>query len=312
MDTVSAKTIITKNKDTSWFGSDYNMNLYRGCCHGCIYCDSRSDCYHVEDFDRVRAKENALVIVRDDLRRKVKKGVVGSGAMSDAYNPFERTELLTRHSLELLDAFGFGVSMLTKSDLVLRDIDLYQSISEHSPVTCMVTITTADDELAKKLEPGVAASGERFQVINRLSREGLFTGVVMTPVLPFLEDTTENILNMVKLSAENGARFLYPMMGVSLRDGQRSYFYEKLEALFPGQNLALRYQKRYGSRYGCYSGKAKRLYELLAGECEKNGILYKMPDIINSYKKKYQYEQLNLFGIEIGSKTAVKKDISRD
>ena len=299
METVPAKTIITKNKDTFWFGSDYNMNLYRGCCHGCIYCDSRSDCYHVEDFDRVRAKENALMTVRDDLRRKVKKGVVGSGSMSDAYNPFERTELLTRHSLELLDAFDFGVSMLTKSDLILRDIDLYQSIAEHSPVNCMVTITTASDELSKKLEPGVPSSSERFQAVNELSKAGLFTGVVMTPVLPFLEDTRENILSMVRMSAEHGARFLYPMMGVSLRDGQRNFFYEKLDEIFPGQNLSLKYQKRYGSRYGCYSSKAKSLYELLAVECEKNGILYKMQDIIHSYKMKYQYKQLNLFGIEI-------------
>ena len=117
MDTVPAKTILTKNRDTSWFGADYNMNLYRGCPHGCIYCDSRSACYHVTDFGHVRVKENALAILRDELRRKVRTGVIGSGAMCDAYNPFERTELVTRHALELMDAFGFGISMLTKSDL---------------------------------------------------------------------------------------------------------------------------------------------------------------------------------------------------
>ena len=143
MDTVPAKTILTRNKDTSWFGSDYNMNLYRGCSHGCIYCDSRSTCYHVEDFDRVRVKENALALLRDELRRKVRTGVIGSGAMCDSYNPFERTELVTRHALELMDAFGFGVSMLTKSPLILRDTDLYQEISAHSPALCMMTITTA-------------------------------------------------------------------------------------------------------------------------------------------------------------------------
>ena len=154
MDTVPAKTILTRNKDTSWFGSDYNMNLYRGCSHGCIYCDSRSTCYHVEDFDRVCVKENALVLLRDELRRKVRTGVIGSGAMCDSYNPFERTELVTRHALELMDAFGFGASMLTKSPLILRDTDLYQEISTHSPVLCMMTITTADDGLSKKIRAG--------------------------------------------------------------------------------------------------------------------------------------------------------------
>lgn len=299
MEMIPAKTIVTRNKDTSWFGSDYNMNLYRGCSHGCIYCDSRSRCYRVENFDHVRVKENALQVVRDDLRRKVKKGVVGSGAMSDAYNPFEREELLTRHSLELLDAFGFGVSMLTKSDMILRDVDLYQSIAEHSPVNCMVTITTADDNLSGLIEPGVPVSGKRFEVVRRLAEAGLYTGVVMTPILPLLEDTKENISEMIKQAAGSGARFLYPMMGVSLRDNQRVYYYEKLEQLFPGKDLAKIYEKRYGDRYICTSRKARTLYHLLSEECEKAGILYKMEDIIHSYKKNYQYEQLNLFGIEV-------------
>ena len=119
-----AKTIVTKTKSSAWFGIDYNMNIYKGCCHGCIYCDSRSECYQIQDFDRVRAKENALLIIRDDLRRKVRKGVVGTGAMSDPYNPFEKELLLTRHGLELADAFGFGVSVATKSTLMLRDTDV--------------------------------------------------------------------------------------------------------------------------------------------------------------------------------------------
>ena len=142
MELIPAKTIITKNRDTSWFGSDYNMNLYRGCSHGCIYCDSRSSCYRVDDFEQIKAKENALQIVRDDLRRKVKKGVVGTGAMSDPYNPHEIHMELTRHSLELIAAFGFGVSMLTKSTGILRDIPIYQIIAEQAPVNCMLTITT--------------------------------------------------------------------------------------------------------------------------------------------------------------------------
>ena len=142
MQTVPAKTIVTRCKSTGWFGYAYNMNIYRGCCHGCIYCDSRSDCYRIDDFDTVRAKENALAVIRDDLRRKVRTGVVGTGAMSDPYNPFEAGELLTRHALELLNAFGFGVGIATKSDLILRDIDILQEIRTQSPVIAKLTVTT--------------------------------------------------------------------------------------------------------------------------------------------------------------------------
>lgn len=124
MKTVPAKTILQKNKTSEWFGNDYNMNLYRGCCHGCIYCDSRSECYHVEDFETVRAKENALEILRDELQRKIRSGIIGTGAMSDPYNPFEKTELLTRHALELIFAYGFGITVVTKSSLITRDIDV--------------------------------------------------------------------------------------------------------------------------------------------------------------------------------------------
>lgn len=295
MELIPAKTIVTKNKDTSWFGSDYNMNLYRGCSHGCIYCDSRSSCYRVEDFENVKAKENALLIVRDDLRRKVKKGVVGTGAMSDPYNPHEAGMELTMHSLELIGAFGFGVSMLTKSTGILRDILLYQVIAEQAPVNCMLTITTCDDALSGKLEPGVPPSSERFKAVKALADAGLFTGIVMTPVLPFLEDTKENILGMIELARESKARFIYPMFGVTLRDRQRDYFYSRLDQIFPGENLRQRYEKRYGDRYFCSSPRAGSLYALFEKECVKAGILYKMPDIIHSYKKNYRYEQLTLF-----------------
>ena len=263
MDTVPAKTILTRNKDTSWFGSDYNMNLYRGCSHGCIYCDSRSTCYHVEDFDRVCVKENALVLLRDELRRKVRTGVIGSGAMCDSYNPFERTELVTRHALELMDAFGFGASMLTKSPLILRDTDLYQEISTHSPVLCMMTITTADDGLSKKIEPGVPASSERFAAVRAMADQGLYTGVVMTPLLPFLEDTEQNIREMAKRTADTGARFLYGIMGVTIRDGQREYFYDALTKRFPGERLA--------ERYAAGPGNSGRRSQRNAGERDSSG-----------------------------------------
>lgn len=136
MEYIPVKTILSKCKSTSWFGTDYNMNIYRGCCHGCIYCDSRSECYGIDNFEQVRAKKDSLLILRDELKRKERSGVVGTGSMSDPYNPFEKGLLLTRHSLELLDAYNFGVSVVTKSVLITRDADILKDISDHSPVIC--------------------------------------------------------------------------------------------------------------------------------------------------------------------------------
>lgn len=294
MEYVSAKTIVTKTKSpSSWFGYDYNMNIYRGCCHGCIYCDSRSDCYRVTDFDQVKAKENALEIIRNDLRRKVLKGVVGTGAMSDPYNIFEKDQLLTRHALELVNAYDFGIGIATKSDLIVRDIDILQEIKEHAPVLCKITITTCDDALAGKIEPHAPSSGKRFAAVKGLADKGIYTGILFMPVLPFITDTVDNVKELVKQGKDNGARFIYPAFGVTLRDGQRHYYYEQLDKLFPG--LKEVYIKRYGNRYSCSSPHAKRLYEVFVNECEKYGVLYKMSDIIPSYKRGYDYSQLSLF-----------------
>lgn len=296
MEYIPAKTIVTKTKaPAKWFGIDYNMNIYRGCCHGCIYCDSRSDCYQVGNFDEVRAKENALRIIRDDLRRKVKSGVVGTGAMSDPYNPFERELQLTRHALELCDAFEFGAAVATKSTLLERDADILQSIAEHSPVLLKVTVTTADDELARKIEPHTAVSGERFRMIEALSRKGLYTGILLMPVLPFLEDNTENVGEIIRRAEAAGAKFIYPAFGVTLRGNQRDWYYQKLEELFPGQGLAEKYRKKYGNYYECRSPRAKELWMYLAEECGKRGIVYQMEDIISQYKRKYRVEQMSLF-----------------
>ena len=176
MELIPAKTILQKNKTTSWFGNDYNMNLYKGCCHGCIYCDSRSECYQIEDFDKVKAKENCIETLRNELRRKIRSGIIGTGAMSDPYNPFEKHERLTEKALMLIDAYEFGVSVITKSELITRDIDLYKQISEHSPVLCKMTITTANDELCRKIEPNVSPSSERFQALAKMSEAGLKNG----------------------------------------------------------------------------------------------------------------------------------------
>ena len=153
MEHIPAKRLLIRSKDTGWFGTDYTMNLYRGCCHGCIYCDSRSDCYRIEHFDQVRAKENALPLLRDELRRKIRPGIVGLGSMSDPYNPFEEELQLTRHALELLDAYQFGAAIATKSDLIARDIDVLSTMRERVPVLCKITVTTTDEALAAQLEP---------------------------------------------------------------------------------------------------------------------------------------------------------------
>lgn len=293
MNTVTAKTILQKNKSTEWFGNDYNMNLYRGCCHGCIYCDSRSECYHVEDFDTVRVKENCLQILRDELRRKIRTGVIGTGAMSDPYNPFEEKELVTRHALELIDAFEFGVTVITKSALIVRDTDIYNSIAEHSPVLCKMTITTADDSLCKLIEPKVSVSSERFEALAKMSDSGLFTGITLMPVLPFIEDTEDNILKIVRTAHECGVKIIYPAFGMTLRMNQRDHYYEKLDALFPG--LSDKYRSRYGERYNCTSPNANKLWKVFAAECEKYGILYNMKEIIRAYKLGYGDGQLSFF-----------------
>lgn len=298
MEYIPAKTIVTKTRDSGWFGIDYNMNIYKGCCHGCIYCDSRSDCYRIEEFDRVRAKENALMIIRDDLRRKVKKGVVGTGAMSDPYNPFEKELNLTRHSLELIDAFGFGISVATKSTLLFRDADILESIREHSPVLCKVTVTTVNDELAGKIEPGAPLSSERFTLISNLTSRRIFAGILLMPVLPFLEDNEENILGIVKAAHEAGARFIYAAFGMTMREGQREWYLKKLGELFPDRNLVLQYGRTYGNRYECGSPKAGNLWKCFTRECQKYGILYNMKDIICAYKRGYEEsQQLSLFDL---------------
>ncbi len=293
MEYIKAKTIVTKTKNSLWFGCDYNMNIYKGCCHGCIYCDSRSECYNVTDFDSVRAKENALEIINSELKRKIKSGVVGTGSMSDPYNPFEKELKLTRHALELLNAYNFGVAVATKSPLVARDIDIFREIKEHSPALVKMTITTADDELCRKLERNVAVSSERFKAIRQLSDNGIYCGILMMPILPFINDTKENVVEIVRLAKENGAKFIYPAFGVTLRANQREYFYERLDELFPDKKG--NYIRQFGNNYMCGSPDGKALGYALRNECDKLGLLYKMTDIVKSYRLGYGDRQLSFF-----------------
>ena len=293
MDYIAAKTIITKVKAPDWFDFDYNMNIYRGCCHGCIYCDSRSLCYQIEDFDKIRAKENALEILKKELAKKIKKGVVASGAMSDPYNPYEEKLKLTQGTLKLLNEYRFGSAIATKSSLIVRDIDILKEIQSHSPVIIMITITAADDDLSSKIEPQASLSTSRFEALKKLSENNIYCGILMMPILPFINDTKENILDIIKKAKDSGARFIYPALGMTLRSGNREYFYSKLEQLFP--DLKQKYIKQFGNQYSCASPNKSKLFELFREECSKYDITYKMKEIIKDYKEKYYFKQLSLF-----------------
>jgi len=285
--TIPAKSIIYKNSSpSSWFGLDYNMNIYRGCSHGCIYCDSRSACFQNPEFNTVKLKENALQIVRDDLRRKAKTGVVATGAMSDPYNPLEEHLKLTRNSLELINAFGFGASLTTKSALITRDIDILSDIQTHSPVIVKLSITTADDELSKQLEPGTSLTSERFNALSVLADNGIFCGVYIIPMLPFITDSTENLTKLLRMIKDAGAKFVYTYMGMTLRPGSREYFYEHLDKVLPG--IKKKYIKNFGFRKNINSPNSKKLWNLLESECAKLGLFYDMKAITHRYKAGYK------------------------
>lgn len=294
MEFIPAKTIISGYAENNvWFGNNYNMNIYKGCCHGCIYCDSRSECYRIENFDVVRAKKDALALINKELKSKKRRGVVGTGAMSDPYNPFEKEYSLTRGALELINIHGFGVSIATKSSLVTRDIDILKKIKSHSPVLIKITITTCDDELCKKIEPNVGEASKRFSAIKELSDNGIFAGILLMPVLPFLEDNEDNIMGIINLAHENGAKFIYPAFGVTLRQNQRDWYYKKLDENFSG--IKIKYLEQFKNDYECRSPKAKELWQMFKRECDKLGILYKMNDIIKAYKSGYEDKQISMF-----------------
>ena len=297
MEYISAKTIVTKTKAPSkWFGIDYNMNIYKGCCHGCIYCDSRSDCYGVDRFDQVRAKENALNTLERELRARRRTGIIHTGSMSDPYNPFEKTECLTQGALEKIARHGFGVVIATKSDLVVRDIPLLQRIQKFSPVAVHITITAAQDAVAEKVEPSAPSSSRRFEALRALSDAGITAGVLLMPVLPWITDDPANIREIVKQSALSGAKYLYNggkrMFGLTMRDRQREYFYARLDERYPG--LCARYKKTYGLDYGCNSPLAGLLWEEYVKACRENGVEYRMSQIISIIRKNYEEPQLSL------------------
>ena len=297
MEYIPTKTIISNYKDNfQWFGINYNMNIYKGCCHGCIYCDSRSNCYQIIDFDRVRVKDNSIAIVKKELKSKKKKGVVGTGAMSDPYNPFEKNLMLTRELLKLVDEYRFGISITTKSNLVVRDIDILKKIQVHSPTIVKITITTYEDCLCKKIERNVCSTSNRFKALKELSDNNIYAGVLLMPILPFINDNEENIKNIIKKAHECGARFVFSYnLGVTLRQNQREYYFKELKKIFPNEMLEKKYIETYGYTYENESKKSERLWKIFKEECEKYNLLYDMQDIINDYKNKYDETQIIWF-----------------
>ncbi|MDR2083578.1 MAG: radical SAM protein [Bacteroidales bacterium] len=295
MQTVPAKKIVSSYTEKGWFGANFNMNIYRGCCHGCIYCDSRSECYNIPDFDTVKAKENALVIIENELKSKRRKGIIMTGAMSDPYNPFEKKEELTRSALHLINKYNFGINILTKSDLVTRDADILNAIQEHNPAVVNFTVTTADDEICKKVEPNVCSTSERLKALEYLSKENISCGIGLMPVLPFINDNIKNISQIVELAAGAGAKwiFSYPTLAVSLRQNQRKYFYDRLDEKFPG--IKEKYIKTYGSSYWCASPDSDYLWNELKSLCKKYNLLYRHNEIEDAIRNDNKMRQIKLF-----------------
>lgn len=294
IDEIPAKIIITKQKHPEyWFGNDYNMNLYKGCLHGCIYCDSRSSCYQIEDFDMLKIKKNALSIAESQLKTMRTKGVVGTGSMSDPYNPAEKKLELTGKALRLLNKYGFGVSVATKSSLVTRDADIFSAIQEKSPVTVCITITASDDDVAAYIEPRVSSSSERFDAIRVLSEKGIYCGILMMPLLPYITGSMSNVAGIIEKAKESGADFIYPSFGFTMREGNREYLYEKLDNLYPGYKE--RYMALYKNGYICRIPYHEKIKETFEERCKTHGISFRMEDIIEGARVRVKRRQLTFF-----------------
>jgi DNA repair photolyase len=272
---IKARVILnTVRQPDEWFGLKYNMNLYRGCQHQCIYCDSRSACYQIENFSDILVKANAIELLRKELSRKRVKGTIGTGSMNDPYMPIEAQRELTRQSLQVIAEHRFPVHIITKSDLVLRDLDLLRQISQVFAAVSL-TITTADDGLAMKIEPGAPAASARFDALKVLSQKGIIAGVTLMPVLPFLEDNLENIHQIVIRAHQAGARYIIPAFGMTLRDRQRDHYFQKLDLHFPG--LKGKYQRKFGLSYHASANHAADLERKFRDWCRELNIATRMP-----------------------------------
>ena len=267
------------------FTSDYGINMYRGCTHGCIYCDSRSKIYQMNHkFEDIEVKENAIELLKKELIKR-KPCMIGTGAMTDPYIPLESRLEFVRKALQLVYRYGFGWACITKSDLVLRDIDLLRKINEKTKAVVQVTITTADDELCRLVEPNVCPTSRRVEVLNKLNEANIPTVVWLCPILPHINDTEENINTILDWCIDANVKGVLNMgMGLSLREGNREYFYEMLDERFPG--VKEKYIDEFGDSYFIHSKDNRRLRSILRKRCEENGIMHN-PDEIFSYMHEF-------------------------
>jgi DNA repair photolyase len=272
------------------------MNPYRGCSHGCIYCDSRSTCYQIDhDFEDIEVKRNAQQILEEQLRRKRKPCMIGTGSMCDPYIPLEEELQVTRRCLELIERYGFGISILTKSSRILRDLDLLKAINENAKCVVQMTLTTYDEDLCRKLEPNVSTTSERFRVLTVMRDNGIPTVVWLCPILPFINDTEENLRGLLHYCVSTKVRGILCFgFGVTLREGDREYFYTQLDRFFPG--MKRKYIASFGNAYMCNSPNHSRLMAILGEVCERHNILWKTDDVF-AYLQGFESKnkQLSLF-----------------
>ncbi len=274
------------------------MNLYRGCTHGCIYCDSRSDCYHMNHaFEDIEVKQNALELLEDALKRKRKRCMIGTGAMTDPYIPLENDLRYVRKSLSLAEKYGFGFTLITKSTQVLRDLDILKKINEKTKCVVQMTLTTYDEQLCRKLEPNVSTTKERYEALKILHQEGIPTVVWLCPILPFINDTEENLRGILNYCVEAKVYGIINFgMGLTLREGNREYFYKQLDRLFPG--LKGKYIAYYGNQYILPSPNENHLRKIFNQTCDKYHIVHdndKVFEYLRTYEEKDKCEQLSLF-----------------
>ncbi|NYB72861.1 radical SAM protein [Sedimentibacter hydroxybenzoicus DSM 7310] len=272
------------------------MNLYRGCSHGCIYCDSRSLCYQINHiFEDIEVKRNAPLILEEQLRRKRNPCMISTGAMTDPYVHIEEELQFTRQCLALIERYGFGLAILTKSSRILRDLDLLKAINEKTKCVVQMTLTTYDENLCRKLEPNVSTTLERFHVLEVMRDNGIPTVVWLDPVLPFINDTEENLLGLMDYCIRAKVHGIICFgFGLTLREGNREYFYKQLDRLFPG--MKQRYISAFGNSYVCNSKNNRHLMTVFTELCEKHNILWKTDDVfeyLQTFEPKNQ--QLSLF-----------------
>lgn len=272
------------------------MNIYRGCTHGCIYCDARSICYGMKhQFEDIEVKQNAPELLEKALRSKRKKCMIGTGAMSDPYMHCEETLGLTRKCLEIIDKYEFGVAIQTKSDRILRDLDLLKSINEKAKCVVQMTLTTCDEELCKILEPNVCTTRERVKALQVFHDNGIPTIVWLSPILPFINDTKENIEGIIDYCIQTKVYGIINFgMRVTLREGDREYFYKVLDKHFPG--MRAKYHKKYGYSYELSSDRESELMKCFKEKCDKHGIIHDRDDcfkFLHEFPEKY--EQMSIF-----------------